>query len=57
MLVHEFDERLLWEVKRTEAFAVYELKLAMDWLKLVLRLVRDVLACHQVNLKRIQLFP
>ena len=55
--MHEFDERLLREVKRTEAFAIYELKLAMDWLKLVLRFVRDVLACHQVNLERIQLFP
>jgi hypothetical protein len=57
MLVHEFDERLLWEVKRAKVFAIYELKLAMDWLELVLRLVRDVLACHQVNLEGVQLFP
>lgn len=44
MLVHEFDERLLWEVLGAEGLPVDETEDTVDRLKLVLSFIGDVLA-------------
>ena len=44
MFVHEFDERLLWEVLGAEGLPVDETEDTVDRLKLVFSFVGDILA-------------
>ena len=57
MPMHEATGRLLWQFQRCEAITINEVACCINGLVAWLRLERDVLAAHEVDLQRIQLLP